>query len=118
MPDGIYGRFHGIHAPRGAASRGERARTGFARKFVDIGQNLFVPDDLGPDPHPGVLGDQIVGGALVRPAAVELVLDPGAECVEGRDPVLEVATQQFRVEIVADGQREIEIGRASCRERV
>ncbi|WP_264767026.1 hypothetical protein [Nocardia aurantia] len=36
-----------------------------------------MPADLGPEPHPSVLDDEVVGAGPVRPVALELMFDPG-----------------------------------------
>lgn len=74
---------------------------------VEIGQYLVVPVDLGAEPHPRMVDDQIVGASLVGPAAIQPVVQRRFAGPERGDAILQVAAQYLAVQIRADGQREI-----------
>ncbi|MFI5776500.1 hypothetical protein [Nocardia sp. NPDC051570] len=69
-----------------------RRQSSSGPQFPDIGQNLLMPVDFGPNAHPRMFDDQIVGYTLIRPAP----FDPARPRPQGRETILEVAVTGVR----------------------
>ena len=67
-----------------------------------------MPFQLGPDPQPRMLDDEVVGHGLARPQPVPLMVElsrPRGQCPH---PILEVSAEDGGVEVAAHGESEID----------
>ena len=67
-----------------------------------------MPLQFRPDPQPRVLDDEIVGHGLARPHPVPLMVELSRPGGQRPHPVLEISAQDFRIEVAAHGQGEID----------
>jgi len=77
-------------------------------QLAELVNDQPMPGQLGVDPQPRVLDDEVVGHRLARPHPVPLMIELGRPGGQRADPVLEIPAQYVRVEVAAHGQREID----------
>ena len=77
-------------------------------QLAELVQDQLVPVQLGPDPQPCMLDDEVIGHGLARPQPVALVIELSRPRGQRPHPVLEVSAQDGGVEVAAHGQGEVD----------